>query len=117
MTNAEARFNQSLRPRKPESSLGRTAQDVHLDSHTAFRMYLWWTLHTMPDESYRGRCRLLLSCSCEVFRLLINSLCLLNRDIRSYDTAKRHVIVLPSRGVTSGDTAEIAVATKVRHLR
>ena len=35
MTNAEARFNKSLRPRKPESSLGRTAQDGHLDSHTA----------------------------------------------------------------------------------
>ena len=29
MTNAEARFNNSLRPRKPE------AQDGHLDSHTA----------------------------------------------------------------------------------
>ena len=35
MTNAEARFNKSLRPRKPVGSLGRTAQDVHLDSHTA----------------------------------------------------------------------------------
>ena len=35
MTNAEARFNIALRPRKPEGSLGRTAQDVHLDSHTA----------------------------------------------------------------------------------
>ena len=35
MTNAEARFNNSLRPQKPEGSLGRTAQDVHLDSHTA----------------------------------------------------------------------------------
>ena len=35
MTNAEARFNKSLRPRKPAGSLGRTAQDVHLDSHTA----------------------------------------------------------------------------------
>ena len=35
MTNAEARFNKSLRPRKPEGSLGRTARDVHLDSHTA----------------------------------------------------------------------------------
>ena len=35
MTNAEARFNNSLRPRKPEGSLGRIAQDVHLDSHTA----------------------------------------------------------------------------------
>ena len=35
MTNAETRFNNSLRPRKPEGSLGRTAQDVQLDSHTA----------------------------------------------------------------------------------
>ena len=35
VTNAEAPFNKSLRPRKPEGSLGRTAQDVHLDSHTA----------------------------------------------------------------------------------
>ena len=35
MTNAEARCNKSLRPRKPEGSFGRTAQDVHLDSHTA----------------------------------------------------------------------------------
>ena len=34
MTNAEAWFNKSLRPRKPEGSLGRTAQDGHLDSHT-----------------------------------------------------------------------------------
>ena len=40
MTNAEARFNNSLRPRKPEGSLGRTAQDVHLDSHTAPELYL-----------------------------------------------------------------------------
>ena len=35
VTNAEARFNNSLRPRKPEGSLGRTAQDIHLNSHTA----------------------------------------------------------------------------------
>ena len=35
MTNAEAWFNVALRPRKPEGSLGRTAQDGHLDSHTA----------------------------------------------------------------------------------
>ena len=41
MTNAEARFNKSLRPRKPEGSLGRRAQDVHLDSHTAPEL---WTL-------------------------------------------------------------------------
>ena len=35
VSNAEARFNNSLCPQKPEGSLGRTAQDVHLDSHTA----------------------------------------------------------------------------------
>ena len=35
VTNAEARFSNSLRPRKPEDSLGRTAQDGHRDSHTA----------------------------------------------------------------------------------
>ena len=41
MTNAEARFNKSLRPRKPEGSLGRTAQDVHLDSHRAPELWEW----------------------------------------------------------------------------
>ena len=40
MTNAEARFNKSLRQRKPEGSLGRTAQDGHLDSHTAPELYV-----------------------------------------------------------------------------
>ena len=35
MTSAEARFNNSLRPRKPEGSLGRTAPDGHLGSHIA----------------------------------------------------------------------------------
>ena len=40
MTNAEARCNKSLRPRKPEGSLGRTAQDVHLDSHTAPELWV-----------------------------------------------------------------------------
>ena len=54
MTNAEARFNNSLRPRKPEGSLGRTAQDGHLDSHIApelwepcwrhFLLYTWYTI-------------------------------------------------------------------------
>ena len=39
MTNAEAQFNKSLRPRKPEGSLERTAQDVHLDSHTALELW------------------------------------------------------------------------------
>ena len=34
-TSAETWFNIALRPRKPEGSLGRTAQDGHLDSHTA----------------------------------------------------------------------------------
>ena len=34
-TNAEAWFNIALCPRKPEGSLGQTAQDGHLDSHTA----------------------------------------------------------------------------------
>ena len=33
-TNAEAWFSIALRLRKPEGSLGRTAQDGHLDSHT-----------------------------------------------------------------------------------
>ena len=32
----------NLRSRKPEGSLGRTAQDVHLDSHTAPE--LWWAV-------------------------------------------------------------------------
>ena len=41
MTNAEARFSKSLRQRKPEGSLGRTAQDVHLDSHTAPELCPW----------------------------------------------------------------------------
>ena len=40
MTNAEARFNIALRPRRPESSLGRTAQDGHLDSHTAPELWV-----------------------------------------------------------------------------
>ena len=35
VTSAEARFNIALRPRKPAGSLGRAAQDVHLDSNTA----------------------------------------------------------------------------------
>ena len=34
-TSAEAWFSKSLRPRKPEGSLRWTAQDGHLDSHTA----------------------------------------------------------------------------------
>ena len=34
-TSAEAWFSIALGPRKPEGSLGRTAQDDHFDSHTA----------------------------------------------------------------------------------
>ena len=51
MTNADARFNNSLRPRKPEGSLGRTAQDVHLDSHTAPEL---WVYHSksMPSGTH-----------------------------------------------------------------
>ena len=62
VTNAEAWFNKSLRPRKPEGSLGRTAQDGHLDSHTApelwlrrdkeWRNYIWQSL----EEGAGKRC-------------------------------------------------------------
>ena len=61
MTNAEARFSKSLRPRKPEGSLGRTAQDGHLDSHTApelgrtgFNTLDNWG-HKTPTQSKRKR--------------------------------------------------------------
>ena len=72
MTNAKARFNIALRPRKPEGSLGRTAQDGHRDSHTAPELcfedvplveiiYLVFT--RMPGECYRRhRLRSLLLC-------------------------------------------------------
>ena len=40
VTSAEARFNNSLHPRKPEGSVGRTAQDGHLDSHTAPELWI-----------------------------------------------------------------------------
>ena len=35
VTSAEAWFTVALRPQKPEGSLGRKAQDGHLDFHTA----------------------------------------------------------------------------------
>ena len=53
MTNAEARFNKSLRPRKPEGSLGRTAQDVHLDSHTAPEL-CFTTIRLIRDGETEG---------------------------------------------------------------
>ena len=54
MTNAEAWFNIALRPWKPEGSLGRTAQDGHLDSHTAPKLCtLLYTRfpYLMPSET------------------------------------------------------------------
>ena len=63
MTNAEARCNKSLRPRKPEGSLGRTAQDVHLDSHTAPELWAQRTSfntlnnwgHKTPTQSKKDK--------------------------------------------------------------
>ena len=55
MTNAEARFNNSLRPRKPEGSLGRTAQDVHLDSHTAPELWCVSVAWGLPGISLLNR--------------------------------------------------------------
>ena len=49
---SEAWFNKSLRPRKPEGSFGRTAQDGHLDSHTApelCRVYAALKLYILVD--------------------------------------------------------------------
>ena len=41
VTNAEALVNIALRPRKPEGSLGRTAQDAcHFDFHTAPELWV-----------------------------------------------------------------------------
>ena len=54
MTNAEAWFNIALRPRKPEGSLGRKAQDGHLDFHTApelIEFYLFIPLSDL-DQGY-----------------------------------------------------------------
>ena len=47
-TGAEAWFNIALRPRKPEGSLGRTAQDGHLDSHTAPELF---SMTSFPDSA------------------------------------------------------------------
>ena len=52
MTNAEARFNKSL----PEGSLGRTAQDVHLDSQTAPELcYLFRSSFCMAESWARNK--------------------------------------------------------------
>ena len=54
MTNAEAWFNIALRPWTPEGSLGRTAQDGHLDSHTAPEL---WTRQACFIVALRPRRR------------------------------------------------------------
>ena len=41
-------ISMALRPRKPEGSLGRTAQDGHLDSHTAPE--LWHVIKGFDDD-------------------------------------------------------------------
>ena len=56
MTNAEAWFNNSLRPRKPEGSLGRTAQDGHLDSHTAPELCAWMASCIRPNYTPPQSC-------------------------------------------------------------
>ena len=50
MTNAEAWFNVALHPRQPEGSLGRTAQDGHLDSHTAPEHCLYIFIYTKEKK-------------------------------------------------------------------
>ena len=54
MTNAEARFSNSLRSQKPEGSLGRPAQDGHLDSHTApelcHALLIFTSIYSVPPE-------------------------------------------------------------------
>ena len=55
-TKTEAWFSIALRPRKPEGSLGRTAQDGHLDSHTAPELCAHYVqrpaLLIIPGSSY-----------------------------------------------------------------
>ena len=56
MTNAEARFNIALRPRKPESSLGRTATSTltqHLN-YDATMMVKKPINSSLPTECTRG---------------------------------------------------------------
>ena len=60
VTNAEARCNNSLRPRKPEGSLGRTAQDGHLDSHTAPELCLPRN-QTILKLNHRGKIKVMVS--------------------------------------------------------
>ena len=45
-------FNIALRPRKPEGSLGRTAQDGHLDSHTAPELWAFKEPYSLSDKGF-----------------------------------------------------------------
>ena len=58
VTNAEARFNIALRPRKPEGSLGQPAQDGHLDSHTAPELWFTGLGRPMPKVKVTMDCTL-----------------------------------------------------------
>ena len=62
-TNAEAWFNIALCPRKPEGSLGRTAQEGHLDSHTAPELWL---------ASCDLRSLMLEVCALQIFVVIVN---------------------------------------------
>ena len=55
MTNAEAWFSIALRPWKPEGSLGQTAQDSHLDFHTALELCVHINLGVIFSASERAR--------------------------------------------------------------
>ena len=45
------------RPRKPDGSLGRTAQDGHLDSHTAPELYIYiYIYESVVKPGRQGAC-------------------------------------------------------------
>ena len=76
MTSAKALFSIALRPRKPEGSLGRRAQDGHLDSHTApelWTVYIYIvSLDVTPNIPFRSDalCQRPVSCMCDVTQVL-----------------------------------------------
>jgi len=51
-TSAEAWFSIGLHPQKPEGLLGWTAQDSHLDSHTAPELWLSILFHAVGYEAF-----------------------------------------------------------------
>ena len=81
MTNAEARFNNSLRPRKPEGSLGWTAQDSHLSSHTASELCFKLVPNCSCISTEAANFKLVASCTCigteaADFRPVANCMCI-----------------------------------------